>query len=342
MQKKKPTLQNVADKAGVSTATVSRCLNQPEKVRAAVQVKINEAIQELAYVPDGAARALASRRTHTIGAIVPTIDNAIFPKAIQYLQTGLTKANFTLLLANSGYSLDEELREVQSFISRGIDGIVLIGEQHHPEVYASIKRHQIPLVNLWTYNPNSAHSCIGYDHIKAGEHVAQHLLDLGHTEIGVISGHLENNDRAIIRLKGIKETILKVGCGLADNKIIECNYSVEQGCEKLHQLLDRHPRTTAIICGNDLLAIGALAGARDRGLNVPKDLSITGFDNLEILPFLTPSLTTVNSPSRRMGEKAAEYLIKQIQNGTSSIEHIELQADLIVRETTGPAPKSNK
>ncbi len=343
MQKKKPTLQDVATKANVSTATVSRCLNNPDKVRTEVQEKINQAIDDLGYVPDGAARALASRRTQTIGVIVPTIDNTIFSKAIQHLQTGLTKANYTLLLANNGYSQEEERREVQSLLSRGIDGLVMVGAQHHPEIYKAIERYQIPIVNLWIYDPKSEYSCIGFDHIKAGKKIAKHLMGLGHKSFGIISGILKNNDRAAGRLKGVEEQLNSAGLTLNDDRIVECRYTVEQGSKSLQTLLDAHPDITAVSCGNDILALGALHGAQERGLKVPDDLSITGFDNIEILPFLKPSLTTLNSPSRRMGEKAADYILRQIENKkngkTVNVERIELNAELIIRDTTGPAPK---
>jgi len=338
MQIKSPTIADVAEQAEVSTATVSRCLNQPNKVKPEVRERITQAIKDLGYVPSGAARALASRRTHTIGAIVPTIDNAIFSEAIQHLQSGLTQENYTLLLASSGYSLDEELREVNSLLSRGIDGIVLVGEMHHPQVYAAIEQQAIPYVNLWTYNPTSKYSCIGFDPITAGMQLAEHLLGLGHTEIGIISGFQENNDRAILRLKGIQTALKSNGLVIPESRIIECRYSVEQANRSLHELLDRHPEITAISCGNDVIAIGALSGARDRGIKVPEQLSITGFDNMKIIPFLSPALTTVNSPSKRMGAHAAEYILKQIQNKTLDIERIELTAELIIRETTGKAP----
>lgn len=339
MQIKSPTIADVAERAEVSTATVSRCINQPDKVKPIVRERITKAINALGYVPSGAARALASRRTHTIGAIVPTIDNSIFSEAIQHLQSGLTKANYTLLLANSAYSLTEELREVKSLLSRGIDGIVLVGEMHHPKVHAAIEQQGIPYVNLWTYSPNSKYSCIGFDHLKAGKQLAEHLLDLGHTKFGIISGFQETNDRALLRFKGIQETLKSVGLEIPESRIIECRFSVSKANASLHELLDRHPEITAICCGNDVLAIGALSGARERGIKVPEQLSITGFDNMEIIPFLSPALTTVNSPSRRMGTQAADYIIKQIQNKSLDIERTELTAELIVRETTGPAPK---
>ncbi|MEH6458248.1 MAG: LacI family DNA-binding transcriptional regulator [Cocleimonas sp.] len=339
MQNKSPTIADVADHAEVSTATVSRCINQPDKVKPAVRERITDAIQKLGYVPSGAARALASRRTHTIGAIVPTIDNAIFSETIQHLQSGLTQANYTLLLANSGYSLDEELREVRSLLSRGIDGIVLVGEMHRPEVFATIEQQKIPYVNLWTYNPESKYSCIGFDHIKAGNHIAEHLIDLGHTEFGIISGFQEDNDRALLRYRGIRQSLEKSGLKIPESRIIQCRYSVEQANISLHQLLDNHPEITAVVCGNDVLAIGALSAARERKLNVPEQLSITGFDNMEIIPFLSPALTTVNAPSKRMGSHAAAYILKQIQNKSLDIERTELTAELIVRETTGVAPE---
>lgn len=340
MQTKSPTIADVAKYTNVSTATVSRCLNQPDKVKLEVRERITKAIHDLGYVPSGAARALASRRTHTIGAIVPTIDNAIFSVAIQNLQSVLTQANFTLLLASSAYSLDEELRELNSLLSRGIDGIVLVGEMHHPKVYEAIENQEIPYVNLWTYNPKSKYSCIGFDHLKAGEQLAEHLLNLGHTKIGVISGFQENNDRALLRFQGIQQTLKAKNLEIPESRIIECRFSVEEANAAVHELLDRRPEITAISCGNDVLAIGALSAARDRGIKVPEELSITGFDNMGIIPFLDPALTTVNAPSRRMGTKAAEYILKQIKNNSTEIERVELNAELIIRDTTGLAPKN--
>jgi len=334
---KKPTLQDVADYAGVSTATVSRCLNQPDKVKQSLQEKIREAIETLGYVPHGAARALASRRTFTIGAIVPTIDNAIFSEAIQYLQRDLTKAGYTLLLAQSSYSLDEELREVQSLLTQGIEGLVLVGEDHHQGVFDAIEQHRIPLVNIWTYNPESKYSCIGIDNAKAGQRIAEHLVALEHRHFGVISGILRGNDRAQQRLEGIRQYLHTKDIALDDGEVLECRYSGEQGRLAMHELMAHHPQTTAVICGNDILALGALCAARELGLSVPEDISITGFDDIEIIAVISPALTTMNSPSRRMGTQTAHYLIEQIQSDGKGVKRCELSTDLIVRETTGVA-----
>jgi len=243
------------------------------------------------------------------------------------------------LLANSGYSLNEELREVNSLLSRGIDGIVLVGEMHHPKVYEAIEMHNIPYVNLWTYNPESKYSCIGFDHIKAGKELAEHLVGLGHKEFGILSGYQQDNDRALLRYRGIRQSLEVSGLEIPESRIIQCRYSVEQANLSLHKLMDKHPEITAVVCGNDVLAIGALSAARERELKVPEQLSITGFDNMEIIPFLSPALTTVNAPSRRMGALAAEYILEQIQNKSNELQRTELTAELIVRETSGKAPE---
>lgn len=338
MPKKKPTLQDVADYAGVSTATVSRCLNQPDKVKPSVQETIRQAIDALGYVPHGAARALASRRTFTIGAVVPTIDNAIFSEAIQYLQRDLTKAGYTLLLAQSNYSLETELREVQGLLTQGVEALVLVGEDHHQSVFDAIEQSKIPLVNLWTYNPDSKYSCIGIDNARAGQRITAHLLDLGHRQFGVISGILRGNDRAQQRLAGIRRYLQQQDIPLPEECVLECRYSGEQGRLAMHQLMEAHPETTAVICGNDILALGALCAARERGLVVPGDVSITGFDNIEIIAVISPALTTMNSPSRRMGTTTAEYLIEAIAADETPLKRYELSTDLVVRETTGPCP----
>jgi len=337
MSQRKPTLQDVANAAYVSTATVSRYLNQPDKVSPDLQKKIRQVIDDLGYMPDGAARALASRRSNTIGAVVPTIDNAIFSKAIQYLQQGLAKVGYTLLLAQSSYSLDEEFREVQALLTRGIDGLVLVGEDHHPGVYTAIRQQGIPHVNLWTFNPYSEFSCIGLDNVAAGRQIAEHLHGLGHKKIGIITGILLHNDRAQQRIKGVREYLKEQGVHVPEDQAEECRYSAEQGREAFYRLLKRHPGITAIICGNDILALGALSGARELGLDIPERISITGFDNLELLTVISPALTTMNSPSRRMGTRAADYIIGQINTNTRTIERIELSTDLIIRETTASA-----
>ena len=332
----KPTLQDVADYAAVSTATVSRCLNSPQQVKEKLRDKVNAAVTALGYTPHGAARALASRRSYTIGAVVPTIANGLFAHTIDYLQRGIAKENFTLLLASSNYSLAEEFREVKSLVTRGLDGLVLIGNTHRPELYQLLEQHNIPFVNLWAWNRQAEHSCIGFDNNLAGRTIARHLYQLGHHQIAIISGILDKNDRASERLQGVRDFFAEQGYPLDDQLLRQCRYSAEESAQALTELLATERPFSAVICGNDILALGALAATRKLQISVPTELSITGFDNLEITAALSPGLTTINVPSRRMGQMAARYLLDCIADNSRELVRIELPVDLIVRQTTGP------
>ena len=342
MQRSKPRLQDVALAAGVSTATVSRCINQPAQVKEKLRNKVNQVIKTLGYAPHGAARALASKRTHTIGAVIPTIDNGIFAKGIHHLQRGLSDVNFTLLLASSNYSQIEELHEVRSLISHGIDGMVLIGDEHHPLVYEMLKSQQIPLVNLWAYNKDSVHSCIGFDNKIAGRKITEHLVSLGHSQIAVISGIQNDNDRAQQRVLGITECLQENNLYLRPELIRECYYTAEQAGLAFNELMATGHPFSAVICGNDILALGVLGAARKMNIAVPQTLSISGFDNLDICTAISPSLTTINVPARRMGKLAATYLLNCIKNNSRDITHINLPAELKIRETTGPSKFSEE
>lgn len=332
-----PVLADVAREAGVSTASVSRVLNAPDTVRPATREKVLSAIRALGYVPDGAARALASGRLNTVGVIVPTLDNAIFASGINAFQRRLAQRNYTLLVASSEYDQNEEVREVQALVVRGVDAMMFIGEAHAPEVYQAVQRRGIPYVNTWMYSPDSPHPCIGFDNLGAARRVANHLLDLGHERLAMIAGVLAHNDRAQKRLAGTREAVAaRLGAVAArDMPVLERPYDLREGRDAFRMMMRQPNPPTAIICGNDVLAVGALLEAQAMGLHVPEDISITGFDDLPIAANLLPALTTVRVPSATMGRKAADFLLDRL-NGMSPPLHTELEADLVLRGTTAP------
>ncbi|MFT5506210.1 MAG: LacI family transcriptional regulator, partial [Gammaproteobacteria bacterium] len=260
------SLDDVARHAGVSTATVSRVLNKPEIVSEKNRAAVNLSIKTLGYIPDGAARALASRHTRTIGAVVPTLDNAIFATGIQGLQRQLKKHGYTLFVASHEYDLDEEFNEVQSLLRQGVDGILLIGAIHNPELPELLQQKNIPFVNCWTFNPDSPEPNIGFDNQKAAKKLAEYLLDLGHQQIAIIAGRTDNNDRAMNRLLGFKEALKERGVEIPEDEIMERSYSVRQGREAMRILLNHKSPPTAVICGNDILALGAIAECQSAGI----------------------------------------------------------------------------
>lgn len=328
-------LLDVARQAEVSTATVSRVLNDPGKVRPELAERVHAAIRRLGYVPHGAARALASHRSHTMGAVVPTLDNAIFARGIQALQQRLSEDGYTLLLAMSEYDLAREVLQVEKLIERGIDGLMLIGEAHDPRLYALLHAKGLPYVNTWVFREGSPHPCIGFRNSDAAYRIASYLIDIGHRDIGMIAGISRHNDRAADRIAGVRRALAERGSALPDDWLIERRYDVGEGRQALRQLLGGPRPPTAVICGNDVIAFGALFEARALGMRIPDDLSIIGFDDLDLASQVDPPLTTMHVPSVRMGKGAAAYLLARLV-GENPPDATELEASLIVRGTTAP------
>ena len=338
---KSVSLDDVALHAGVSTATVSRVINNPEKVADKSRKVVLAAIDALGYIPDGAARALASRQSRIIGAVVPTLNNALFATGIQSLQRRLRQLDHTLIIASHEYDLAEELNAVKMLLRQGVDALLLVGAQHDPTLLQLIDDKQVPCVSCWTWNADPTQPYIGFDNRKAAKEIAEYLLDLGHIDLAVIAGQTENNDRARDRVLGIKDAIKARKLQLPSEKIIERNYSVEQGRDAMRQLLQMHEPPTAVLCGNDILAMGAVAECQSSGIRVPDEISIAGFDDLDMSSQVTPALTTVYVPSAEMGESAAEYLVAKIRQ--EPIEPpAEIETKLMVRETTAEPRKRKR
>ena len=331
-----PRLEDVARQAKVSTASVSRALNSPGEVSEKLRDRVLRAVQKLGYVPHGAARALASRRSHTIGAIIPTVENAIFARGVQALQTALYDAGYTLLLASSDYDNARELRALQSLLARGIDGLMLVGEARPGAAYQLIAAKAIPFVNTWIYRNNSRHPCIGFDNRACARQMADLLLDLGHRRIAMLSGVVRHNDRARQRVEGVQAALAARGIALPAARLLERPYDIDVARAATAKLLDGDgERPTAIVCGMDTLAVGALLECRARGLKVPRDVSITGFDDLELASAVDPPLTTMHVPSEEMGAAAADYLLSRIA-GRACAHRRRLDATLMLRATTAP------
>ena len=330
------TIVDVASAAGVSISTVSRALSGASSVKHELAARVREAAAALGYIPDRVARALVQRRSNTIGAIVPTIDNAIFARAIQSLQNRLDADGFRLLLATTEYEPSRELAGVQALVERGADGIVLVGAEHHPGVEPLLAAQMVPYVFTWTYQPDARVATIGFDNRKAMRRLVEHLLDLGHRRVAMIAGVTEGNDRAAARIAGFRTRSKRAE--LRPGAIVQRAYTVQEGRAAARELLSHATRPTALVCGNDILAFGALAEARAMGIDVPRTLSVTGFDDLDLASHVTPALTTMRVPSAAMGAMAAEHLLARIAQRETS-HAIALEAELIVRESTGPVPR---
>ena len=329
----KVTIDDIALAAGVSTATVSRALNKPDSVSQKLREKINGAVESIGYIPSGAARALALNRSFTVGAIIPTLKNAIFAATLAELEKKLSSHNYTMLVTVSNYDGAQEASQLQKLLERGVDAVVLVGLSHSNQTWKLLEHSNCPAVAIWGSQSDGRLPCIGFDNELPSGLIVDHLVECGHTRIAMIAGILNDNDRAQARVRGVKVAMEKHRLQICDDLFIERRYSLEEGAQGLRQLVSHPHPPTAIVCGNDVLAIGALSAAQSLAIKVPEELSITGFDNLPITEFVWPNLTTVSIPSEDIGFLAAEAIVNYLSQGTPIASRM-LKASLLVRQTT--------
>lgn len=332
-----PTLEDVARKAGVSTATVSRCLNTPDRVVPATRARVLKAVEQLGYTPNFGARVMAAKRTFTIGAIIPTMENAIFARGLQAFQEALHARGYTLLVSSTAYDPKLEEEQIRALVARGADGLLLIGHDRDPALYRYLERQGVPVLIAWAFAPEIARPAIGFDNRAAMTLLASEVLARGHRRIAVISAMVKGNDRAAGRVAGIGDALRARGLPEDSLTVIETPYGIETGEAAMIRLMQSATPPTAVMCGNDVLAAGALRGAKSLGLDVPGDVSVTGFDDIELARILTPSLTTVHVPHREMGTRAATGLIALVE-GAAEMPPVELAISVELRCSLGPVP----
>lgn len=333
----RPRLSEVATFARVSTATVSRALSNPQVVRPETLARIKEAIAHLGYMPDGSARALAKGRARTVGAIVPTLDNAIFARAVQGFQKTLGASGYQLLIAAHEYNQAAEQELVRSLLERSIDALLLIGADHSAQTWETVRASGVQVLIAWSQHERYPY--VAFDNREIGRLAARHLISLGHRHLGVISGVRQHNDRARDRVLGFQEVLESESISLPNAFIVEQPFGFEGGRSGLKELLQLRPSITAVFCGNDVLALGCLFEAQSLGLKIPDQLSIIGCDNLPISSQISPGLTTVLLPTYELGSRAAELLLHKLEDD-ESIRSEYLPVELVVRGTSG-APLSD-
>ncbi len=331
-QPRLPTQTDVAQLAGVSTATVSRVVNNRGVITPAVQQRVLEAIETLNYVPHAGARALAMQRTGTLGAIIPTLNNAIFAEGIHAFERTAQQLGYTLILSVSQQDPEQEYALVLKMIERGVDGLLLVGNLHSDRVFERLEKAGVRHVCTWAHDAASRAPNVGFDNASAMHAVVDHLVALGHRRIAMLAGIVEHNDRARDRIDGVQARLAEHGLSLPMNRIFQVEYSIKQSRRAFWKAIDHD--ITALICGNDVIAFGALLEAQKTGLSIPDDLSITGFDDLSLAAELTPALTTVHVGAAEMGDTAARHLITAVE-GRSSVVSAKIKTTLVVRSTSG-------
>ena len=327
-------MAEVALQAGVSPATVSRAFNSPELLSRATLTRVMAAAAELHYLPDGVARSLRRNRSMVIGAVIPSLKHAYFASTVQGLQATLATQGYTLILATSEFDEAAEFAAVTSMLGQGVDGVVLVGKSHDARLMNLLKERAKPCILTWSYD--ATQPSVGFDHFRAIQPLVHHLIDLGHRDMVAIMAFLKVSDRERERLEGIKHVFAARGLEFSMDSVIYAGGSgLQDGRNALRVALERKS-VTAVICGNDLLAAGALMECSARGVRVPDDLSITGYGDLDLAGAMNPAITTVRLDAEEMGGLAATCLLARLA-GSEPLDRIELMTQFVVRGSTGLA-----
>ncbi len=334
LKSRRSTLVDVARLSQVSRATAARALTHPHLLNPETLAAVYRAIQQLGYVSDAAARSLASGRSGMVGAIVPTLENAVFARAIHYLQIGLSDGGLQLVVAAHEYNPGVEAQAIRTLLSRGIDALILVGAERPRETWDLLYASRVPVILTYTFHDDF--DSIGFDNARAGYLAAQHLLALGHRSFGFICGPLRGNDRMAGRIKGAATALAEAGLELAPSSISEQAFSLSGGKLGAHDLMSLGQPPTALICGNDLLAAGALFELISRGVRVPEDISVIGMENLEITTFTQPNLTSIQLPTKDIGIETARHVVDLLR-GEPTRRRVEFSVSLVNRHSTAPA-----
>ena len=330
--------KDVARLAGVSTATVSRALNLPDSVDPATRDRVRRAIDKLRYVPHGAARALRSRRSEMVGAVVPSFDYALYARTTSALQQALDARGYSLVLAAHYYDLAREVRVTEQLIGHGVDAFVFVGLDHDQALYRMLEDYGRPYVLTWGVDPARRHPSIGFDNRGATFALTRHLIALGHRRFGLLSAPTEGNDRARARGAGVREALAAQGLALDPACVRYAPISLAAAADAMRELLALRRRPTAVIATNDVFAVGAMTACRAAGVRIPGDVSITGVDNTDLGATQTPGLTSIRTPIIEIGTAAAMHLIARLEGAPVDLFQ-QLPFALVERGSTGAPPR---
>jgi LacI family transcriptional regulator, galactose operon repressor len=337
------TIRDVAARAGVSTATVSRALRGRAGVEPATRAKVEKAARELRYRPSGVARSLKLRLTRTLGLIVTDIENPYFPQIIRAVEDAARGHGYSVVLADGRRDADREIQSLELLAAREVDGLLIASSALTERHRTWIDERPCPVVIMNSSSAFGSVPAVLSDNITGGRLATEHLLALGHRDIAFIASPVTANLAVDERIDGVRRALASVGPGSAPLPVIDGGGSVEGGERAARELLTARPQTTALICYNDLTAVGALRGARALGWSVPGDLSVVGFDDIELAPYVDPPLTTVRQDTTAMGAWAVGTLLSLISRDPGdegseipgAMTH-RIAVSLVERGSTGP------
>jgi len=328
------TIKDVARLANVSITTVSRVINnKSEGVSEETRQRVLQVMENLNYQPNRVARGLVTRRTNTLGLILPDITNPFFPEIARAVEDTANKHGYNIILCNTDDRSDKEELYIRVLKSKCVDGIVFTSST--TPVFRHVRQlrdYKMPFVLLDRYFYDEQLPGVYTDGCQGMHEITRFVLEMGHREIAYIGGPNEAPN-SMYRYAGFERALKDFGLALDKELIVEGNYKISGGREGVLELLGRGRDFTAVVCANDLMAVGAMEELKGAGFRIPEDVSVTGFDDIPMAKYVEPKLTTVAQPCYQMGEMATELLIKLIEGKPVKNAVITLKPELIVRDS---------
>lgn len=332
----KVTINDIAKLANVSKASVSRVINnKSEGVGKETRDRILKVIEEHQFQPSMLARGLVTKRTKTIGLIIPDITNPFFPQLVRGAEDYASKYGYNIFLGNTDKSVNKEKEYLDAFVEKSVDGVILTSNISEADSqYKLLKQSSTPCVLLDRYVEYEDYEAGVYlDNVKGAYMATELLLSHGHTNIAFIAGPLMVAT-SVNRIAGFKKAHNEKGLPINDDLIVEGDYMMDSGYKLVDRLIEEGKKFTAIVAGNDMMAIGAMKALKRRGIGIPNDIEIVGFDNIEISQIVEPALSTVAQPAYEMGAQGAKLLIKLIEKKKLRNKNVILEPELIIRGST--------
>jgi LacI family transcriptional regulator len=328
-------IREIAKRAKVSTATVSRTINRVPTVNAQLAKRVWSVIEELGYYPNTQARALVSGRSRIFGLIVSEMTNPFFPEIMQVFETIAVQHHYEILLTSTGNDPKRMESSVRRMIERRVEGVAIMTFGMEEILLEDLKLRKVPLVFVDVGPPRPRVSNIQIDYLHGIRQAVQHLAALRHEKIGFITGPLRLKS-AVARHQAFLRSMREIGLESDPSLVVEGNHTMEGGMAAFRHLLAGTTHPTAVLCSNDMTAIGVMRESHDAGLSIPHDISVVGFDDIRLAQFVLPPLTTVQMSQSELARLAFHALLTEVERETPSPNGTEylLKTNLVLREST--------